>query len=157
MIKSAEDISVKNFLTLPGEEINVLVATHVMGWTEVQNEIPHNCIMGWWGFKPDGVSTFYSSFYATRGWKEIDLIPPYFTNLICAWEVVNKIKELTRYNGEISATRDPWVKFCSFLSSPEDGFNLSFWNINPESICIAALKTFGVIGDKVIMGKEEPS
>ena len=67
---------------------------------------------------------------------------PYSTDIATAWQVVDKIKELTFYNEQQHPTREPWITFCRELvgsGCEGDGFNLSFWWVDAERISKAAL------------------
>lgn len=71
-------------------------------------------------------------------------LPQFSTSIAAAWEVVERIKSLTRYGDQEWPTRQPWLAFCDALSNEEDGFNLNFWSVDPRTISLAALNAVGV-------------
>jgi hypothetical protein len=118
----------------PGRELDALIAEKVMGATRLPGyNVLTVCNTG-----------RIRDHWPVPDWDTGECIPFYSTNILAAWEVVEKIKSLTEYNGKLHATREPWLVFCTNLSDIDDGFNLNFWDVNPLTICLAAIETIGV-------------
>lgn len=115
-------------------EIDTLVAEKVMDWVLHLRNTIHWTVKGQENEVDYDIMDLVGEFRPTKCMQD-------------AWMVVEKIKSLTKYNGELHSTRDPWIRFCFALSGDDydDGFNLhAFWHVNPKSICFAALKAVGV-------------
>lgn len=120
-----------------GRELDALVAEKVMGWVREQ------------GFLLPPVGD------PRRNWAAIwdeqglpDWLPDYSFEIAAAWEVVERMKELTKYNGQTWSTRDPWISFCRELCG-DDWFGHAFFHVTPRSICLAALKSLEAPEDKI--------
>ena len=108
-----------------GPELDALVAEKVLGWSEVERG---------YGYPPGRA--------AVNGkWP----IPTSSQHIAAAWEVWEEMKEKSSHHGVAFPTREPWISFCrEFQAWDSDGVNLTFWELNPLSICLAALKVVGV-------------
>lgn len=119
----------------PGRELDALVAEKVMGWKwDVSPNTGRRVLEG---PSSSGEKALLAIQNPNR---HIGGLPKYSTDIAPAWEVVEKIKSLTFYNGEQWCTREPWLSFGRHLSDEEDGFAINLWFVNPRTICLAALK-----------------
>lgn len=118
-----------------GKELDRLVAEKVMGWKlglESRDDDPSDY--------PNGFISIQGIVYIPKG--AFDRWMP-STNIADAWLVGDRIKSLTKCNGKLHCTREPWMSFCKHLTGAwgdKDGFNINFWDVNPESICKASVK-----------------
>lgn len=106
-----------------GRELDALIAEKVMGlpkcdvWLEPNYSGPN-----FWVPQTAGHLKYYS------------------TDMNAAWESVEKVKELSAFEGKFDQYREPWITFCSSIAGFEDYFSCAFTKVNPHSICLAALK-----------------
>lgn len=112
----------------PGRQLDALVAEKVMGrgWCQLMHE--NACVDG----KPRKCACGATGF-------PFEHHPPFSTDIAAAWEVVEKLNLLGRYDlrGEAAAwvlgediNADEWLVFAEGSSAP-------------HAICIAALKAVG--------------
>jgi len=123
-----------------GEELDILIAHHIMGavWVQEDEEQPEACpyLQGNnWVFYPSIGPKLYGNTTYTGG------MPNYSGQIEHAWAVVEKMRELN---------------FIFTLESCFNGFNVGFDEYNnglcgniggdtaPEAICLASLKAMGV-------------
>ena len=114
-----------------GKEMDTLVAEKVMGWKRgrVESFLPGIYCDAWVDEDDKKVAELH-------GFKPS-------TSIADAWMVIEKLKSMTIYNGNLHCNKEPWLTFCFHLEGTwgdKDGFNILLWEVNPLSICNAALK-----------------
>lgn len=134
-------------------ELNNLVAQKVFGWPApvfIANEghDPKQPIYAWLKcLRAHSDDDFGSCEHSwTLGDKYFYRAPNFSGDIKDAWLVIERLKDLTFYNGSKWSTRQPWQCFCSQLADcggDSDAFVHAFWYITPKSICTAALVAMG--------------
>ncbi len=113
-----------------GRELDALVAEKVMGWVFQKATRPFE-YPGW--SLPNG------------DFKNIAELPPVSTNIAAAWQVVEKVRELT-----VSLNNADGWECCfsttngSFLVAGDEEF-YGRASTAPHAICLAALRAMGVL------------
>jgi len=108
----------------PGRELDALVAEKVMGWKKVM----FHGLPIWSNPKHQGYPIIIPA--------GSNIHPPYSTDIGAAWEVVQSIKSMSS-----EPYADPWNRFCIEFADLNDDFGAALWNVNPKTICMAALET----------------
>jgi len=106
-----------------GRELDIAIAEKVMGLVVIVED--------------DGYAFYLDSGSSSVRADEC-LIPDYSTNIKNAWEVVEKIEEITSFYMHSSKT----VVLHSFLNGP-----MISGETTPHAVCLAALKAVGVRND----------